>query len=334
MVKAQSYGSGTEKLASFLELQGIDYLGVAYADEGIELRTLGIRLPILVMNAEEDSFEDCIRYELEPAIYSLPQLNCFVKELILQEKSAYPVHLKIETGMKRLGFEMSELPLLCDLLQAQPEVRVKTVYSHLADSDNRRDRRFTEHQIKCFQQAVSFLEKQLNHPFDKHLLNSEGISNYPDAAFDMVRLGIGMYGVSGHPTVKSALKPVLSWFSAISQLKKVKKGESVGYNRSFVATEDKTIAIVPVGYADGFKRSLSNGKGSVVIHGKKCPVVGKVCMDMILVDVTQVSVKEGDVVEIIGRNQSLEQLAMAMETIPYEVMTGISRRVHRIYVEG
>jgi alanine racemase len=333
MVKAQSYGSGAEKLATFLALQGIDYLGVAYADEGIELREQGINLPILVMNADEDSFEECIRYGLEPAIFSAAQLDQFIKELILQGKSAYPIHLKVETGMKRLGFEFNELTHVLEMLQAQPEVRVASVYSHLADSDNRRDKRFTEHQLNRFQQAVSLLDKHLNYPFDKHILNSEGISNFPEAAFDMVRLGIGMYGISGNPIVKKQLQSVLSWYSAVSQIKKVKKGESAGYSRSFIAEKDVTIAIVPVGYADGFKRELSNGKGKVFVQGKACPVVGRVCMDMILVDIGTLQIKEGEPVEILGKNQSIEELAAAMDTIPYEVMTGISRRVHRVYTE-
>jgi len=333
MVKAQSYGSGAEKLAAFLALQGVDYLGVAYADEGIELREQGIQLPILVMNADEDSFEDCIRYSLEPAIFSTTQLDLFIKELILQGKSAYPIHLKIETGMKRLGFELNELSHVIEMLQAQPEVRLQSAYSHLADSDNRRDKRFTEHQFSRFQQAVVLLEKNLNYPFDKHILNSEGIANFPDACFDMVRLGIGMYGISGNPVVKKQLQPVLSWYSAVSQIKQVKKGESAGYSRSYIAEKDVTIAIVPVGYADGFKRELSNGKGNVFIRGKACPVIGRVCMDMILVDIGDLKIKAGEPVEIIGHNQPIEQFATAMDTIPYEVMTGISRRVHRVYTE-
>lgn len=334
MVKAQSYGSGAEKLARFLELQGIHYLGVAYADEGIELREQGIKLPILVMNAEEESFEECIQYNLEPAIYSLHQLDLFVKELIMQNRSDYPIHLKIETGMKRLGFELSELPEVISLLQAQPEVRVASVYSHLADSDNRRDKRFTQIQLTRFEQACAYLEKQLNQPFSKHILNSEGVANYPDSAYDMVRLGIGLFGISGNPLIKKELLPVLGWYSAVSQVKTVKKGESAGYSRSFLAEKDTRIAIVPVGYADGFRRELSNGKGSVFIQGKPCQVIGRVCMDMILVDIGKLEVKEGETVEILGPNQSLENLADCMGTIPYEVMTGISRRVHRIYTEN
>ena len=334
MVKAQSYGSGAEKLARFLELQGVHYLGVAYADEGIELRHHGIKLPILVMNAQEESFEDCIKHQLEPAIYSLHQLDLFVKEVILQNKLNYPVHLKIETGMKRLGFELNELPEVVSLLRSQPEVHVQSIYSHLAESDNRRDKRYSQVQLSRFEQACSYLQKQLNYPFSKHILNSEGVANYPHVAYDMVRLGIGLFGISGNPLIKKQLIPVISWYSAVSQIKSVRRGESAGYGRSFIAEKDTHIAIVPVGYADGFRRELSNGKGRVFIKGKACTVVGKVCMDMTLVDIGELEVNEGDSVEILGPNQSLESLAEQMGTIPYEVMTGISRRVHRIYTEA
>jgi alanine racemase len=333
MVKAQSYGSGVEKMAAFLQHQGINYLGVAYADEGVELRKQGITLPILVMNAEEDGFEDCINFQLEPAIYSFNQLDTFIKELIFQGQTAYPVHLKIDTGMKRLGFELSELQRVCEILNAQPEIRIKTVYSHLSDADNRRDKRFTEHQIQRFQQGTHLLSQQLNYHFDRHILNSEGIFNYSTAQFEMVRLGIGMYGISSNPMVKTKLQPAIKWLSAISQVKKLTKGESVGYGRTFIAENETKIAVIPVGYADGFRRSLGNGKGGVYIHETYCPTVGRVCMDMIMVDVTKLHVKEGDRVEIIGKKQQIEKFAELMGTIPYEVMTGISKRVHRIYLE-
>jgi alanine racemase len=333
MVKAQSYGSGVEKMAHFLEQQGIDYLGVAYTDEGVELRKQGIKLPILVMNAEEDGFEDCINYHLEPAIFSFNQLDQFIKELIFQGQTDFPIHLKLDTGMKRLGFELQDVPRVCEILQAQPEIRVKSVYSHLADADNRRDKRFSEHQIQRFNQAVYALSQNLNYPFDRHILNSEGVANYPTAQFEMVRMGIGMYGLSSNPTVKQKLKPVMRWVSAISQVKILAKGDSVGYSRTFVAEKETKIAVIPVGYADGFKRSLSNGQGGVFIQNKFCPTVGRVCMDMIMVDVSKLQVKEGDRVEIIGENQTIEKFAENMQTIAYEVMTSISKRVHRVYLE-
>lgn len=333
MVKAQSYGSGVEKMAHFLEQQGMDYLGVAYTDEGVELRKQGIKLPILVMNAEEDGFEDCINYQLEPAIFSFNQLDQFIKELIFQGQTDFPIHLKLDTGMKRLGFELQDVPRVFEILQAQPEIRVKSVYSHLADADNRRDKRFSEHQIQRFNQAVYTLSQTLNYTFDRHILNSEGVANYPNAQFEMVRMGIGMYGLSSNPTVKQKLKPVMRWISAISQVKIMAKGESVGYGRTFIAEKETKIAIIPVGYADGFKRSLSNGQGGVFIQDKFCPTVGRVCMDMIMVDVSKLQVKEGDRVEIIGENQTIEKFAENMQTIAYEVMTSISKRVHRVYLE-
>jgi alanine racemase len=333
MVKAQSYGSGVEKMAAFFEQQGVDYLGVAYSDEGVELRKQGIKLPILVMNAEEDGFEDCINYQLEPAIYSFNQLDQFIKELIFHGQTAYPIHLKLDTGMRRLGFELKDIPRVCEILQAQPEIRVKSVYSHLADSDNRRDKRFTEHQIKQFHQATQLLNHQLNYHFDRHILNSEGIANYPNAQYDMVRLGIGMYGMNSNPILKLKLQPVLKWLSAVSQIKELSKGESVGYSRTFIADKPTKIAIIPVGYADGFRRNLSNGKGGVYIHETFCPTIGRVCMDMIMVDVTKLHVKEGDKVVIIGGQQTIEKFATEMDTIPYEVMTSISKRVHRVYLE-
>jgi len=333
MVKAQSYGSGVEKMAAFLEQQGIEYLGVAYADEGVELRKQGIKLPILVMNAEEDGFEDCINYELEPAIFSFNQLDQFIKELIFQGKSDYPVHLKLDTGMKRLGFELQDIQRICEILHAQPEIRIKSVYSHLADSDNRRDKRFSDHQIQKFHQATHLIAQQINYHFDRHILNSEGIANYAKAQYEMVRIGIGMYGISSNPTVSQKLQPVLKWISAVSQVKSLQKGESVGYGRTFIADKPMKIAVVPVGYADGYRRSLSNGKGGVYIHETFCPTVGRVCMDMIMVDITKLHVREGDRVEIIGTKQKIEKFAGQMDTIAYEVMTGISKRVHRVYLE-
>lgn len=333
MVKAQSYGSGVEKVAQFLEGQGISYLGVAYADEGVELRNQGIKTPIMVMNAELEGFEDCIRYNLEPAIYALNQLDDFIKELIVQGKQHFPIHLKMETGMKRLGFEMDELQQVIETIQAQPEVRITSIYSHLADADNRRDKRFTHLQIERFNAAAERLKAHFDYPILRHILNSEGASNYAHFAFDMVRIGIGMYGLSSNPQLAKKLQPVLSWHSSVSQIKTLKKGDSVGYGRNFIASQEKRIAIIPVGYADGFRRNLSNGKGGVFIHGVYCPTIGRVCMDMIMVDIGKLNLKEGDPVEIIGSHQTLSQFANNMDTIPYEVMTSIAKRVHRVYTE-
>lgn len=332
MVKAAAYGTGEGNIPLFLEENGIDYFGVAYADEGVTLRKLGVTKPIMVMNASEDGFEDCINYHLEPAIYSALQLEEFIKELIFRGITHFPIHLKVDTGMRRLGFEVDVLSQICQRINAQPEVYLKGMYSHLADADNLRDKRFTNHQIQLFLKAVKTVQTWIPYPFIKHLLNSEGVVHFNQAQFDMVRLGIGMYGISSHPNFKNNLLPVIGWYSSISQVKKIKKGESVGYNRAFTADKPTEIAVIPVGYADGFRRSLSFGKGGVYINGKFCPTLGKVCMDMIMVDVTNLSAKEGDLVEIIGKNQSIVQFSKLMETIPYEVMTSISSRVHRVYV--
>lgn len=333
MVKASAYGSGSEKMAEFLEKNNVDYLGVAYVDEGVELRKNGIKLPILVMNAEEDSFHDLIHYQLEPAIYSFEMLESFIRALIDQQKEQFPIHLKFETGMHRLGFEIEEINQVIDIIQTQPEVKVQSVYSHLADSDNLNDSSYSLQQIEVFERICGKLEQRLAYPFMKHLLNSEGISRFKGAQFDMVRLGIGLYGLSVNPGLAKNLQQAISWKSIVSQVKTIKKGESVGYSRTFIAPKDTTIAIVPVGYADGFKRNLSQGKGGVYINGWYCPTLGNVCMDMIMVDITDKMIQVGNEVEIIGSHQHIDQLATHMQTISYEVLTSFSKRLHRVYTE-
>ena len=333
MVKASSYGSGAEKMAEFLEKSGVEYLGVAYADEGVELRKHGIKLPILVMNAEEEGFNDIIQYNLEPAIFSYKMMDDFVKALIMENIEEYPVHLKFDTGMRRLGFAPSEVEKVVELFQAQPEIKLQSVYSHLADSDNLLDASYSLEQITIFNKICNHLSQKLNYPFDRHLLNTEGIARFPDADYEMVRLGIGIYGYSVNSAVQKELQPAIAWKSMVSQIKTIQPGESVGYSRKFVASKITKIGVIPVGYADGFRRSLGTGKGGFVIQGKWCPVVGSVCMDMTMVDITDVDTFEGDEVEIIGKTQTLNKLANAMETIPYEVLTSISKRVHRIYLE-
>lgn len=329
MVKASSYGSDAKTMGMFLQNSGVNYLGVAYVDEGIELRQAGVSLPILVMNSEEHSFDACIEYNLEPVFFSLSQLDRFVGRLIDHGVDRYPIHIKLETGMNRLGFVQSEIHELIDYIKGQPEIYIQSIYSHLAESDNIHSA-FTAAQIERFSIMCDQFDNEFKQPYIKHLLNSSGITNYPEAQFDMVRLGIGMYGV----TNDAHLQPAIQWISSISQVKKVNKGESVGYNRSYIAPEDMQIAIIPVGYADGFRRSLSNGVGRVFIEGKPCPIIGNVCMDMIMVDIGQLEVSAGTKVELIGINQSMETLAKMMDTIPYEVMTNFSTRLHRIYIEN
>lgn len=333
MVKAQSYGAGLEKIGLYLERQGIDYLGVAYPDEGVELRKAGVKVPILVMNPVDEGFDDCVKYHLEPAVFSFEQLDELLHELIFQGVQNFPIHIKIDTGMRRLGFDFKDLPRLMEVIQTQPEILIKGVYSHLADSDNRRDKRFTDLQIRRFVEACNYISANYSEKFITHLLNSEGVANFPEAQLNMVRIGIGMYGVSSNPEILKKLQPVISWKSTVSQVKHIQKGESVGYSRSFVAEKNMEIAIVPVGYADGFRRSLGNGVGVVIVNGQKCPVIGRVCMDMIMIDVTRKHVKTGDRVELIGDKISLSDFAEKIQTISYEVLTSISKRVHRTYIE-
>ena len=328
MVKASSYGSDARTMGQFLEGMGVDYLGVAYVDEGIDLRKNGIETPILVMNCEESAFLQCLEYNLEPAIYSLNQLNTFIIELIHQSKTDYPIHIKLETGMNRLGFSEKQLPALIDLIKGQPEIYIKSIYSHLAESD-RVDSSFTQSQIDRFNIMADQLDNEFSYPIIHHILNSSGIENYSEAQLDMVRLGIGMYGVSDSKHLRRAVK----WYSSISQIKTIEKGDTVGYNRAFTAKETMRIAIIPVGYADGFRRSLGQGQGGVYIGDQFCPTLGSVCMDMIMIDVTNVTTKEGEKVEIIGNHQSISEFAALIGTIPYEVMTSFSTRVHRLFID-
>lgn len=332
MVKAQSYGAGLTTLTQFLEKQGIHYFGVAYSDEGKELRKSGIKTPILVMNAEEEGMETCVEFNLEPAIYDFNQLDELLKVLIAQEKTAFPIHIKMDTGMKRLGFYPDEVQRLIEVLAAQPEVIVKSVYSHLAEADDEGST-FTQNQIAQFDECCKQFESYLSYPFLRHILNSEGIAQYPNAQFDMVRIGIGLFGLSSNRSFEKRLKPVIEWTSSISQVKSIRPGESVGYGRTFVAKKEMRIAIIPIGYADGFKRSLSNGAGAVYIQNQRCPVVGRVCMDMIMVDVSDLKIQANAKVEIIGITRGLSEFAKECDTIPYEILTSISPRVHRSYSE-
>jgi alanine racemase len=331
MVKASSYGSGGEKMSHFLTQIGVDYFGVAYADEGVEIRNSGVKTPILVMNAEEESFDDCIQNDLEPAIYSLKQLNSFILSVLYQGKTEYPIHLKIETGMNRLGLQEDEIEAALEIILSQPEVKIQSVYSHLSDSDNAAST-FVQEQVEIFKRVVNQIKKRIHYNFDQHILNSEGCLNFPEYSFDMVRIGIAMYGCTSHKSIK--LEPALRWQSAVSQVKYLHENSTVGYGHNPLPEAISKIAIIPIGYADGLRRVLSNGQGKVYINNHPCKIVGNVCMDMIMVDVSSFKINEGDVVEIIGVNQSLESLAESMSTIPYEVLTSISKRVHRIYVDN
>ena len=333
MVKAASYGSDAKKTGVFLEQLGVDYLGVAYPDEGVELRENGVTLPILVMNSEAAAFSTCIQYNLEPAIFSLSQLEAFVQELILNARQNYPIHLKLETGMHRMGIETNEIDALMQKINAQPEVSVASIYSHLSQADVEKSVH-VQNQIDRFSELSEKIQSSLSYPIIRHILNSEGIVNHTSAQFDMVRLGIGMYGITDNCDWKDNLSPAIEWFSAVSQVKALNTNDAVGYHRRFIADKTMEIAVIPVGYADGFRRQLSNGKGGVYIKNTFCPTVGSVCMDMIMVDVTGLEVAEKDQVEIIGPQQSIYEFADQLDTIPYEVMTHFSGRIHRKFIEA
>lgn len=332
MVKANAYGTGMERTAVFIEELGVDYLGVAYTDEGVQLRNYGVKCPILVMSPSSDDFNDCIEYELEPAIFSLKLLDNFVATLILKKRIGFPIHLKIDSGMNRLGIKPADIPSFIDILHSQPELHLKGVYSHFAESDNQLDTSFTEHQLDVFLDACSILSKHIAYPYIKHIANSSAIIYQPKAALDMVRMGLIVYGAAKNLRTKKAIEPVIEWRSEITQIKRLSIGDTVGYNREFTAKKETDIAVIPVGYADGFRRSLGKGNGTVFIGGRSCKTVGNVCMDMMMVDITGLNIQEGAAVEIIGRNQSILDFSAQLDTIPYEVLTSLSLRVHRNYV--
>ncbi|HMG83460.1 MAG TPA: bifunctional UDP-N-acetylmuramoyl-tripeptide:D-alanyl-D-alanine ligase/alanine racemase [Ferruginibacter sp.] len=331
MVKAFSYGSGSFEIANLLQFHKVDYLAVAYADEGVELRKAGITLPIMVMNAEETTFDILVQHNLEPELYSFSILHAFQKYLHQSGINNFPVHIKLDTGMHRLGFEAADIKMLCDQLQNNSIFKIQSVFTHLAASDSAEHDEFTRYQANEFKKAVSLLQQSIAYPFLQHMANTSAIHRHKDLQLDMVRLGIGLYGVD--PIIQQQLKNVTTLKTTISQIKKVKAGESVGYSRKGVATKDSVIATVRIGYADGYPRILSNGIGKMYINGKLVPIIGNVCMDMTMLDITGVAVEEGDEVIVFGENLSVSDLAKWSQTIAYEIITGISQRVKRVYFE-
>lgn len=334
MVKATGYGSGSSEIAKTLQHIGVDYLAVAYADEGVELRQSLINLPVMVMSPEEDALEDLINYNLEPELYNLRVLRAFVNKLdALGVAAPYPVHLKIDTGMHRLGFEEGQLHELCEELKQLPQLKIKSVFSHLAASDNMQLDEFTKEQIRIFEKSFKMIESALGYPVLKHICNSSGISRFPQAHYDMVRLGIGMYGIGADAKEQSRLQNVGALKTRISQIKEVYPGQTVGYNRNGKIEIETRIATLPLGYADGYNRLLGNGRHGVYVHGQFCKTVGNVCMDMIMIDITGVNCKEGDEAVIFETTEQIHQMAHALNTISYEVLTNVSARVKRVYVQ-
>ena len=333
MVKAFSYGSGSFEIANLLQYHKVDYLAVAYADEGVELRKAGITLPIMVMNAEEITYDVLVQYNLEPELFSFGILSTFENYLKQVGMYNYPVHIELDTGMRRLGFEQKDMEELCSRLKASAVFKIQSVFSHLAASDSDLHDAFTKMQAAAFLQGCEQIKNVTNYSFIRHIANTSAIHRHKELQFDMVRLGIGLYGVDANPDVQHQLKNVTTLKTTISQIKKVKAGESIGYSRKGVAEKDSTIATVRIGYADGYPRLLSNGMGKMLVNGNQVPVIGNVCMDMTMLDISAVNVNEGDEVIVFGEQLPVSELALLAQSIPYEILTGISQRVKRVYFE-
>ncbi len=331
MVKAFSYGSGSFEIANMLQFQRVDYLAVAFADEGVTLREAGITLPIMVMNPEKSSFHQIIKYNLEPEIYNFKVFEQFTKAVISTSKSNYPIHIKLDTGMHRLGFMQNDTEQLIGSLQNQQYLHVKSVFSHLAGSDESQFDDFTRSQISAFEQVSNLIINALPYSIMRHILNSAGIERFPEAQFDMVRLGIGMYGVSA--VDQNVVRQASTLKTVILQIKQVEIGNTVGYSRRFKATKPTTIGILPIGYADGLHRILGNGVGKLLVNGQLAPIIGSICMDMCMIDLNDIDASEGDEVIVFGDTYPITELAKQMNSIPYEVLTSISRRVKRVYYQ-
>ncbi len=329
MIKAFAYGAGSIEVGRALQESGlVDYFAIAVADEGVELRRAGITLPIIVMDPEAAAMDIILENTLEPNVYSFESLETVRHAAEAKGLEHYPIHIKIDSGMHRLGFYREDIPALAEQLKATKTLQVRSVFSHLAGSDEACFDDFTMQQIRYFDECAEALKAELSYPVMKHILNSAGIERFTDYQFDMCRLGIGLYGFSfaGAP-----LRNVCSLKTTILSVKTVKKGETIGYGRHTTLAEDRRIAVIPIGYADGFDRRFSNYGGEVLVRGKRCPVVGNVCMDQAMIDVTGTDAQVGDYVEIFGDHISLQELADKLGTITYEILTSVSRRVQRVY---
>ena len=329
MVKAFAYGAGSVEVSKALQASGlVDYLAVAVADEGVELRRAGITLPIIIMDPEVASMDLILENNLEPNVYSHQSLKTVIAAAEAKGLENVPIHIKIDSGMHRLGFYKEDMPWLIDRLTHQKAVRVASVFSHLAGSDEAQFDDFTLGQIKYFDSCAEELKAGLDYPIIKHICNSAGIERFSDFQFDMCRLGIGLYGFS---FVGAQLRNVCTLETTILSVKTVKAGETIGYGRHTTLNEDRVIAVIPIGYADGFDRRFSNYGGEVWVRGKRCPVVGNVCMDQAMIDVTGADARPGDIAEVFGEHMPLQELADKLGTITYEILTSVSRRVQRIY---
>ncbi len=333
MVKAFAYGSGSYEIASLLQYAGVSYLAVAYTDEGIALRKAGITLPIMVMSPDETSFDRMIAWKLEPELYNFRTLDLFTSIADMLSVTNYPVHIKLDTGMHRLGFVPSDLDKLTGILRKNNTLHIASIFSHLAVSDEVGQDEFTLYQAELFREMSELIMHTLPYKPLLHLCNSSGIARHPELHFDMVRLGLGLYGIEASGTLQGKLKQISTLKTTIAQIKEIPTGDTIGYGRRAMAEQPMRIATISIGYADGYHRSLGNGKAHVLIHGKPAKVAGVVCMDMCMVDITHIpEAIEGDDVIVFSPELTITQLAEWAGTIPYEIMTGISQRVKRVYV--
>jgi alanine racemase len=334
LIKANAYGHGAVKFAKLMQKAGADYMAVAYPVEGMELRQAGIHTPIMILTAGEDFFEEIIDNNLEPCIPNLGALKTLCTILERREAEHFPIHIKLDTGMHRLGFMKHEISELTDFLKTTNRVKVKSVYSHLAAADDPQYDDFTLEQINLFQKNADLITNEIGYKPMYHILNSAGIERFTKYQFDMVRLGIGIYGVSSVKGIK--LSPVASFKCKVLQVKKLMPSDgTIGYGRKGqIAPEGTVIATIPVGYADGLDRHLSNGIGRFMLNGHLVPTIGNICMDMSMLDITGVDAKVGDTVTIFGENPSVEELAQTLGTIPYEILTSVPRRIERVVIDS
>lgn len=331
VVKAFAYGNDAEQIALKLQELGTDYFAVAYVKEGVALRKAGITKPILVLHPQAVNFETLIAFRLEPSLYSFGILNSFIAVLEQQNSTQYPVHIKFNTGLNRLGFGVADVKSLLQVLKHQSTLKIVSLFSHLAATEDPQEEVFTRNQIALFEKISTEVSNRLKIQPIRHILNTSGILNYSESQYDMVRSGIGLYGYGNDPKFDTQLKPIASLKTIVSQIHHLSPNDTVGYNRAYVSGSSRVSATLPIGHADGIGRQYGKGKTFVLVNGQMAPIIGNVCMDMIMVDITDIPCKEGDEVVLFGPQLSAHDVAKTASTISYELITGISQRVKRSY---